>query len=140
MNKDIKLFFLFVLGLSGLMFSGYMSGIKLFTNTCAFNEPCPYFFGFPACYLGFGLFLTLFIIATALVLGNIGIKKGIKFILLFSSLGIIYAGYFSLIEIPAFFDLGFRAYVFGLPTCALGLIFFLLIYIVGYIKFRQIKH
>jgi hypothetical protein len=139
MNKDKKIITLFILCLSGLMFSGYMSSIKLFTNTCAFNEPCPYFFGIPACYIGFGLFLALFVLGTALLLNNLSIKKGIKLILLFSSLGIIYAGYFSLIEIPTFFDLGFKAYVFGLPTCALGLLFFVLIYIVAFIKFKHIK-
>ena len=36
-----------LLTLSGVLFSGYMSSIRFFSDQCAFNEPCPYFLGYP---------------------------------------------------------------------------------------------
>ncbi len=43
------------------------SSIKMRSGICAFNEPCPEFLGYPACYTGFGLFVLLFV-PTALAL------------------------------------------------------------------------
>jgi uncharacterized membrane protein len=134
---DKKFYLLFILSLFGLLFSGYMSSVKFFTQTCVFNEPCPYFFGFPACYFGFIIFLSLFIFSSLLLFKKIHKRKGLKFIMLISFVGIIFSGYFTLFEIPVLVDKGIRAYVFGLPTCALGLIFYILIYCTAIISYRK---
>ena len=60
----------FILSLLGVLFSGYLSGIKFFTSTCAFNESCPIFLGLPACYFGFALFLILFITSLMLLMAR----------------------------------------------------------------------
>ncbi len=57
------------LALAGTLFAGYLSFMKLLTSTCAFNESCPYFLGYPACWYGFGMFLIM------LVLSIIGLYK-----------------------------------------------------------------
>ena len=57
------------------------------------------------------------------------LAKGLNSILGVSILGILFAGYYTVGELPRLFVEGFRAYFFGLPTCALGLIFYVLIFI-----------
>ena len=117
---------LFALTIAGVLFSGYMSGVKFFSKTCAFGETCPYFFGIPACYIGFILFLILAILAGSLVFGNKS-KKTLKNMTLVSLLGVLFAGYYTILELPLLFSEGLSAYMLVLPTCALGLIFFVII-------------
>ncbi len=116
---------------AGMLFAGYLSAVKLFSDTCAFGESCPYFFGYPACYYGFAMYLALFLVVGSALLKRIGETLAAKTILLISSLGILFAGYFTIGEIPTLIDRGFRAYLLGLPTCALGLIFYITITIVA---------
>lgn len=139
MQKDKKVIGLFVLSLMGVMFSGYLSGVKFFTETCAFNESCPYFLGYPACYYGFGLFLTLFILSGLLLWQKVGNKMGLIFISVVSSLGVLFAGYFTLKELPILLEEGLSAYLLGLPTCALGLVFFVVILFVSLLTLRKIE-
>lgn len=122
---------LLVLSLGGLCFSGYLSGIKFFTKTCAFNESCPYFLGYPACYYGFAMYLALTILSILNLLGKFNSRSIIKSIISVSGLGIIFAGYFTFKEIPILFAKGLTAYVLGLPTCALGLIFYITIFVIA---------
>lgn len=129
MNKKILL--LFILSICGLLFSGYLSGIKFFTETCAFNEVCPYFFRLPACYYGFVMFLVLSISSAILLIGREVKLRAINTVLAVSLLGILFAGYFTLQEIPILFAKGFSAYILGLPTCAMGLVFYILILLSG---------
>jgi uncharacterized membrane protein len=51
-----------LLTVAGTAFSGYLSLTKLLTGTCALNEACPYFLGYPACIYGFGMFSTMLVI------------------------------------------------------------------------------
>lgn len=122
MNKAIL-----VIATLGLGFSGYLSSFKLFSDTCALGESCPFFLGLPACYYGFVMYLFLTIFAYLLVFNRISSQNGLKIISAISVVGILFAGYFTLGEIPKLFSLGLKAYVLGLPTCALGLIFYILI-------------
>jgi uncharacterized membrane protein len=133
MKKDKKIIWLFVLSVMGVAFSGYLSGVKLFTKTCAFNESCPYFWGYPACYFGFGLFFTLFVVSSLLFAQKIENKNGLISMSFVSFLGVLFAGYFTLKEIPILLRDGLSAYLFGLPTCALGLVFFIVIFITSLI-------
>lgn len=122
---------LFYCTLAGLIFSGYMSGIKFFTSQCAFGETCPLFFGFPACYFGFLMFLILSVSAGLIVFTQIPRKILLLDIAATACLGILFAGYFTLKELPLLFEQGLSAYMFGLPTCALGLIFYVAIFAIA---------
>ncbi len=123
MKKAILIF-----GIGGLLFAGYLSSVKLFSQTCAFGESCPYFLGYPACYYGFVMYALITLFATLLVSGRLPPKSALNAISIVSFMGILFAGYFTLGELPLLFRQGFSAYFFGLPTCALGLIFYILIF------------
>lgn len=116
------------LSILGVLFSGYLSVIKLISGECAFNETCPYFLGYPSCYFGFVLFLALTITAALWSAARIAPAIALPILMAVSGLGILFAGYFTIGELPSFFEQGFSVYVLGLPTCALGLIFFAVIF------------
>ena len=128
-----------ILGIAGTLFAGYLSAVKFFSQTCAFNESCPYFLGYPACYFGFAMFSLILIFATLRVLGRMADKRALLNILTISFLGILLSGYFTLGELPTLFEQGFSAYFFGLPTCALGLIFYILIFGFSIKGIKQVK-
>lgn len=133
--KSFKYFFL-VLSSMGVLFSGYMSGVKLFSKTCAFGETCPLFLGMPACYIGFILFLSLFLVSIMFMLNKREVIVISKKLFYISLIGVIYSLYFAIPELPVLFKKGFSAYFFGLPTCVLGSIFFITIFI-GAIVFKS---
>jgi len=118
---------LLALSMSGLLFSGYLSAVKLFTSTCALNEPCPYFLGYPSCWYGFAMFLTLFILSLVAFSKTILLKSVVQIQTLVSGLGILFAGYFTVPEIERLLS-GGSFYTLGLPTCAYGLIFYTIIF------------
>ena len=89
---------LFVLATAGLLFSAYLSGVKLFTGSCAFNESCPYFLGFPACWYGFAMYFVMFIATGMALLGKSEIKKVTLTDAIVSLLGILFAGRFVVLE------------------------------------------
>lgn len=122
---------LFILSVAGLAFASYTSAVKLLTSTCAFSEPCPYFLGYPACYFGFALFAVLSVVSYLLLFGYAHALRARRAMILFSLLGVLFAGYFTLEELPTLFAKGLGAYVLGLPTCALGLLFFLAILLIS---------
>lgn len=118
------------LGFSGLLFSGYLSAVKLFTSACALNEPCPYFLGYPACWYGFLMFLALFVSAVVGFSKNSRLKTMAQIHMLVSGLGILFAGRFTIPEIGRILS-GHATYSLGLPTCAYGLIFYVIIFILS---------
>jgi hypothetical protein len=121
----------FYLTLAGSLFAGYMSGLKIFTHTCAFNETCPYFFGYPACWFGFAMFFIMFIISILGLLKKVTCAK-VKTILSFISLlGIFFAGRYVVGEIMLYFSQGSSHYALILPTCTYGLIFYIIIFIIS---------
>lgn len=122
---------MFYLGLAGVLFSGYLSATKLFTSTCAFNEPCPIFLGQPSCYFGFGMFLIIFISAILGLMKTINEGTMTKIITWISALGILFAGYFTVPEITRLFSSVDTGYSLGLPTCAYGLVFYVIIFILA---------
>ncbi len=129
LSKYIK--WAFGLTLAGSLFAGYMSAVKLFSETCAFNETCPYFFGYPACWIGFGMFFIMFlttIFGLAKKLSDCTVKKILSFI---SLLGIIFAGRFVVDEFNLWLEQGSLNYSLILPTCAYGLIFYIIIFVIS---------
>lgn len=136
--KNFKYFFL-ILSSMAVLFSGYMSGTKLFSKTCAFGETCPLFLGMPACYIGFILFLSLFLVSMLFILNRRDVKVISKKFLFISFLGVIYSLNFAVPELPVLFKKGFSAYFFGLPTCVLGSLFFIAIFIGSIIFYKKVK-
>ena len=120
-----------VLGIAGLLFSGYLSATKLFSGTCAFNESCPYFFGFPACYIGFFIFLLVTVVGGLHVSKIMNGALANRIVLLLASVGTLYAGYFTLGEIPALFSGQVSQFVFGIPTCAWGFLVYVALVVVS---------
>lgn len=118
---------IFFLTLGGFLFSGYLSLVKLLSNTCALNEPCPYFLNYPACWYGFGLFSILFICSLVTRFNTKHTHLIYWLQIVVSGLGILFSGYFTWPEILRFFK-GSSLYQLGLPTCAYGLIFYTLVF------------
>ena len=54
---------------------------------------------------------------------------GMRTILGVSFVGIIFAAGMTMTELPALMQRGFSAYTFGLPTCALGLFFYMFVFV-----------
>ncbi len=119
------------LALVGTLFAGYLSFMKLLTSTCAFNESCPNFLGYSACWYGFAMFLTM------LILSVIGLYKKNKretlrrSIIAVSFLGILFAGWLVIPEIKLLFSNDAPSYAMILPSCAYGLIFYIIIFILS---------
>lgn len=114
-----------LLAIAGLLFSGYYAGTKFFVGTCAFGETCPYFLGYPACYYGFTLFVVLTIAAVRAYMSDACRIRATRAIRVVSLIGVLFAGYFTLLELPLLWNEGLAAYFFGLPTCAIGLLVYL---------------
>jgi hypothetical protein len=110
---------------SGFLFSGYMSGVKFFTSTCAYQEPCPLFLGYPACYFGFGLFTVLFLASVLTCANKVPARRSRSILRIAAGAGVVFAGYFLTQEISGFIATGFQPGELFLPTCAYGLVFFL---------------
>lgn len=121
-----------ILSIGGVLFAGYLSSLKLFVGICAFGEPCPYFLGYPACYFGFLFFLAMAITS----LWGYSKKPSEKLIetnLSISLAGVVFAGYFVVLEIVAAIEAkSVILYGLGLPTCVYGLIFYIAILILSY--------
>lgn len=128
---------LLLLSLSGFLFSGYLSGVKFFTAQCAFGETCPLFLGYPACYFGFFMFDALVLASVLLVFSRMPRRYLHGALTIVSGVGVVFAGSFTLRELPLLFTQGVSAYVFGLPTCALGLIFFFCIFCISLSLWRK---
>jgi hypothetical protein len=128
----------FYLSLAGTLFAGYMSGVKLFTHSCAFNETCPYFIGYPACWFGFGMFLIMLIITIfglSKKISELAVRRTLSF---FSFLGIIFSGRYVIEEIWLLIKQGYSHYGLGLPTCTYGLVFYTIIFAIS-LSYRK-KH
>jgi hypothetical protein len=133
MKNRLKL--IFILIIAGLIFSGYLSATKLLTDTCAFSEACPYFLGYPACWYGFGMYLTMFIFTSIALLGKSNIKSAVKINLWVSFAGILFAGRFFIQELLQSKATG----ALGLSTCAYGLIFYVLICIFSLLALKKFR-
>ncbi len=132
-----RLRLLFALSIAGLLFSGYLSGVKFFSEVCALNEQCPYFFGYPACYYGFAMFLVMSVLLIQHFLGALTRSLVLTALSIVSGAGIIFAGYFTSLELPKFFAEGFSAYLLGLPTCAYGLLVYIAIFVISWAAHRE---
>jgi uncharacterized membrane protein len=122
---------LFLVAIAGFLFSGYMSGVKFFSGACAFNEGCPIFLGYPACYYGFAMFTLITVFSGLLLFKKWGERNALYALMIISGLGILFAGYYTLSELPLLLREGLGAYLLGLPTCAYGLIVYVSIMVLA---------
>ena len=130
MKQSIYIKIVFILTFGGVLFSGYLSATKFFSDTCAFNESCPFFLGYPACYYGFLMFFVMFLVTLFALIKRNKIRKVKNVLRIISFLGILFAGYFTIGEIFSMYKSSFL----GLSTCTYGLIFYILIFVASFIK------
>lgn len=121
-----------VLSLGGVLFAGYLSAVKIFSDTCAFNEPCPYFLGYPACWYGFVMYSVMFLATLTAFVKRNGSLCPVKINALVALFGILFAGYFVSSEFRLWMSSTENLnYSLGLPTCTYGLIFYIIIFILS---------
>jgi hypothetical protein len=125
------------LSLAGTLFAGYLSFYKYFTQTCAFNEPCPSFLGYPSCWYGLGMYLVTLVVSAVGLMGRLAEKSVARAVTAVSVLGILFAGYFTWIELSAWFAGAAPKYALVLPTCAYGLVFYLALFIASVARLRR---
>lgn len=125
-----------LLSAAGTVFAGYLSGVKIFSKTCAFGESCPYFLGYPSCYYGFVMYLAMFVIALYAVMKTVKERWIAQSIATISFLGILFSGYFVWLELSLFLSGEPATYALLLPTCAYGLIFYIAIF---WLSVRELK-
>jgi hypothetical protein len=112
------------LALGGTLFSGYLSAVRLLTGSCAFNESCPFFLGYPACWYGFAMFASILGAGLISYYGKLKTESAAKIIGGFSFLGTLFAGRFVWIEISSWLA-GNPGYPLIMPTCVYGLVFYM---------------
>ena len=122
----------FWLSLGGVLFAAYMVAHKAILEVCPFNEECPYFLGYPACYFGLAMFVIMFMAACANIWFGFNFYWTHKVMTIVSILGIVFAGSYVVGDMREWLVNG-RKYGLVLPTCAYGLIFYGLILIVSLI-------
>lgn len=128
---------LFLLSLAGFLFSGYLSFVKLVSGSCALNEPCPYFLGYPACFYGFAMYLALLTLTTlALFTKSITPYHAIKSDTIISGIGVAFSGGFVIQEIARSMIAG----TLGLSTCVYGFVFYVAIFFVALAAFKAFNH
>lgn len=131
-------YWLLGLSVAGLLFSGYLSLVKLFTNTCALGESCPYFLGYPACWYGFAMYLILTIASIVAVSFQTKVRTATGIMMVVSFVGILFAGSFVVEEAAGWLNTGvWINYSLGLPSCAYGLIFYILIAVISFSLWRK---
>jgi len=138
MKTDKYLKIALPLTLAGVLFSGYLSGIKFFSGTCAFNESCPIFLGYPACYFGFAMFSTMFVATVIAFAKKAAGRWPIRLNLAVSLLGMVFSGYFTVGEISVWFTEGFKSFgLLGLSTCAYGFVFYIVVFVFTLVAFSK---
>jgi hypothetical protein len=127
----------FGLSLCGTLFAGYLSIYKIVSATCAFNEPCPYFLGYPSCWYGFAMFAAMLLVSTLSLISKRDPRVAARDNAIVSFLGILFAGNFTWQEVSVWMGGGASTYSLGLPTCAYGLIFYVAIFVASIIFLRR---
>lgn len=126
-----KLNTILALSVAGTLFAGYLSSGKFFSDTCILDTSCSYFFGYPTCYYGFVMYVAM-LLFTLLALMTLKYQKhALLGVFGVSIAGILFSGYYSIIEILPMFKTGI-VYALGLPTCAYGLVVYVAIAVLAY--------
>lgn len=126
-----KHYVLFAFTLAGLLFSGYLAGTKIFSDTCAFGAECPIFLGYPACYTGFIVYSILTVVSLIALFKKQMTRLLLAVITGVSLFGVLFSGKLTLVEMSVWFSDGFMAFLRSLPLCSIGLIFYAVIFILS---------
>jgi hypothetical protein len=132
MEKETALKAVSIISLAGVLFSGYLSFGTLFAGTCPLNGECPFFLGYPACNYGLIMFLIILMASVRMYKPKKDRDYSMQVILTVSLIGILFAGYFSTIEI-----LNPRNYALILPTCVYALMMYLLVFIISLLSNKK---
>ena len=134
-----KKYFLFVFPfiLAGAALSGYLSGVKLFNGTCALNESCSYFLGYPTCFFGFALFAGMLVITAYAIFIKVSKRWVVPANTVISALGTLFAGYFSAKILMNYFSTATLNYALVLPTCVYGFLFFFIVLILSLVALKK---
>lgn len=128
---------LFIISLCGVLFAGYLAGVKVFNKECALDTSCSYFLGLPTCIYGFVMFTILLIGSSVLLFHKKKTcqTKILKVIFSVAIIGSLFSLYFATVEI-----MGGVTSALILPTCAYGLIAYVIIFVVsGHALFKSDK-
>ena len=139
MKNFTYLIIVFFISLVGILFSGYLSAVKLFTSTCVFKEPCATFLGHPACLFGFGIGVVVFMTAIQGLIKTIPAKIVSKIVIVVSGIGILFAAYFVIPDIENLFSKNPIIYTLLIPICAYGIIFFIITFILSVLYLKNYK-
>ncbi len=120
---------LLLLTLAGSAFAGYLSLGKLLTGNCTLSSTCSYFLGYPTCYYGFAMFAIMLLLSVGYIATSN--KLYTKIIAIVAMLGIIFSGYFSIIEIIPMITSG-TIYGLILPSCTYGLVVYVAVLYLAY--------
>ncbi|MFA5992365.1 MAG: hypothetical protein WC796_01520 [Candidatus Pacearchaeota archaeon] len=138
MKKKGLYWTIFIFALIGVLFSGYMTFVKLFSGVCPITEGCAILLGYPVCIYGLIMFFILFVLICVRLFGvrkkdleSIGgVDKGLFYV---SLIGFLFSLYFSIKEL--FFNScgtifsGNCHYSLGVPSCVYGFVMYLIIFI-----------
>jgi len=130
MKKPYALSFL---TLGGTLFAGYLAGDKFFNDHCTIGTSCASFLGYPTCYYGFGLFAILFMMSLLYTFTQR--EKYTGYLSVVSAIGILFSAYFTLVEVAPLIRTGTMHFA-DIPSCAYGLIGFILTLIIARKKCR----
>lgn len=124
-----------ILAIAGVLFSGYLSAVKFFSQTCAIDTGCSYFLGYPTCYYGFVFFVLILLAALANKFCSWGGKTmataRLHALRTFAGIGIIFSLYFSAIEIWRMISERMVYGVLIMPTCFYGLIVYVWVFVLA---------
>jgi uncharacterized membrane protein len=118
-----------ILASIGTLMSGYVSVVKFMSETCPTASPCPYVFGYPACYFGLVAFLTTLLFAKLRLYRLMDGERANTIIFWLSLAGTLFSGYLTLGEIDFI-------RTSGPTTCLYGLLIFAAIFVLSY-KIRK---
>lgn len=98
----------------GVVYSGYLSYVSLFTGAGGCES---YYFGLPACFYGFVIYLLTLVVGVALLLGRRNWRAGL--IVAISLGGMVFSAYLTLYVLSLRSCVSLQ--VMGVPPCILGL-------------------
>jgi uncharacterized membrane protein len=130
-------YIVFATAFVGLVFSGYQSAVKFFSQVCAIDS-CPYFLGYPACYYGFVMFFMLTVLSLFLIFRPGSSHRIVGALIVVGCAGVLFSGWYTWGELPTLFSKGLRAYALGLPTCAWGLVMYIGVSVASLIARKQL--
>lgn len=128
-RTPLSFIFIFVFGICGIAFSGYLFLTSLVLGSRALSESAQIFFGVPAFYSGLLLFATLLTLAVYHYKRRLNFEYWLVSTTVVSFIGILFAMFLTFKEMPTFLKHGFIAYTFAVPTSFIDLVFFMLVFV-----------